>query len=63
MFKLIIAKFHEPKTLRIVKTITDIAAKEYAVQCATEKLESDVRNMEFTFDNGPVAGSKITRKV
>ena len=40
-----------------------MAAKEYAVQCATEQLEFDVKNMEFTFDNGPVAGTKITRKI
>ena len=31
LFKLIVAEFHEPKILKQVKTITDIAAKEYAV--------------------------------
>ena len=63
LLKLIALGFHEPEKLKIIRAITDVAAREYAVQIATEELEAEVRGMNFQFDIGPILGTKTCRKL
>lgn len=46
-----------------IKAISEIAAKEYGVQVAMEKLEQEVMNCKFSFENGPYTSCKLVKDV
>lgn len=47
VYKLIILGFNLEEKLKIIKVISDVAQKEYAVQIATETLDLELRSIEF----------------
>lgn len=54
-------KLYEEEPLKVIKAISDIAQKEYAVQVSMEMLEANVMNTEFTFENGPGTDCKLCK--
>jgi hypothetical protein len=63
LLKAIALRLNEEENIGPILGVTTIAAKEYAVQMATEDVEKEVKELLFTIAKGPAPGSKVVRKI
>ena len=63
LFKIIALKLFEDDKLRIIKNISDIAQKEFAVSQALEALDREMKGVEFEFETAPDNETKLTKGI
>jgi len=63
LFKLIALGLHKDDQLKIIKNISDIAQKEYAVAQALDNLDKEMRHVEFDFETAPDNETKLCKGI
>ena len=62
-FKIYALGLHEEEKLKIIKNISDIAQKEYAVSQALDNLDKEMRHVEFEFETAPDNETKLCKGI
>jgi len=50
LFNLISLKLYDDEKLKTIKQVCEVATKEYSVQQALERLDNEMRTIEFQFE-------------
>ena len=63
LFKILALGLDEEEKLKIIKNISDIAQKEYAVMSQLENLDKEMKHVEFDFESAPDNETKLCRGI
>lgn len=63
LFQIIALGLYEEEKIKIIKNISDIAQKEYAVSQALENLDKEMKAVEFEFETAPDNETKLCKAI
>ena len=63
LFKILSLGLDKEEQLKIIKNISDIAQKEYAVQQALDNLDKEMKHVEFEFEAAPDNETKLCKGI
>ena len=63
LFKILALGLYEEEKLKIIKNISDIAQKEWAVSQALEQLDREMKGVEFEFETAPDNETKLCKGI